>query len=122
MLSLLLGAVDADTGERMSAQDVEDEVLTLLLAGHETTTNALSWTFALLAANPQRARPAAGRGRRGVRPVGRRRPPLELTELPWTSACLDESMRLYPPAWLVLRHTDQPARIGNRPTCRPGRR
>jgi cytochrome P450 len=113
VLSLLLGAVDADTGERMSAQDVEDEVLTLLLAGHETTTNALSWAFALLAANPSardrlEAEVDAAYGE-AVRPT-----PLELTELPWTSACLDESMRLYPPAWLVLRHTDQSARIGTR--------
>jgi cytochrome P450 len=111
VLSLLLGAVDADTGERMSPQDVQDEVLTLLLAGHETTTNALSWTFALLAANP----PAQERLRAEVDSAyAAERPPsaLDLTELPWTAACIDESMRLYPPAWLVLRHTDQPARIG----------
>jgi cytochrome P450 len=111
VLSLLLEAVDADTGERMTDRDVEDEVLTLLLAGHETTTNALSWTFALLAVNPSaRARLLAevdaAYGDDG-QPHG-----LELTELPWTAAALDEAMRLYPPAWLILRHTDQPARIG----------
>jgi cytochrome P450 len=111
LLSLLLDAVDEDTGERMSAQDVEDEVLTLLLAGHETTTNALSWTFALLAANPAvRSRLVAEVD--AAYGLDRRPTPLELAELPWTSACLDESLRLYPPAWLVLRHTDQATRIG----------
>ena len=112
LLSLLLDAVDEETGERMSPQDVEDEVLTLLLAGHETTTNALSWTFALLARHPLAASrlhaevDAAYAG--DARPTG-----LELSQLPWTTACVDESMRLYPPAWLVLRHTDRPARIGS---------
>jgi cytochrome P450 len=111
LLSLLLGAVDEETGERMSATDVEDEVLTLLLAGHETTTNALSWTFALLATQPLaearlHAELDAAYGR-GSAPT-----PLELTQLPWAAACVDESMRLYPPAWLILRHTDHPARIG----------
>ena len=43
---------------------------------------------------------------------GRRPTGVELTGLPWTTACVDEAMRLYPPAWLILRHTDQPARIG----------
>jgi cytochrome P450 len=111
VLSLLLDTVDADTGERMSARDVEDEVLTLLVAGHETTTNALSWTFALLAAN----RPARERLRAEVDAVyagGAKPTSLQLAELPWTAACLDEAMRLYPPAWLILRHTDQPTRIG----------
>jgi cytochrome P450 len=112
LLSVLLQAIDEETGERMTQQDVQDEVLTLLLAGHETTTNALSWTFALLATHPaaqvrlqDEVDAAYGDGRR---PTG-----LALTELAWTSACLDEAMRLYPPAWLVLRHTDQPVRIGS---------
>jgi cytochrome P450 len=111
VLALLLGAVDAETGERMSAQDVQDEVLTLLLAGHETTTNALSWAFALLAAHPE----AEARLLAEVDTAyagGRLPTALELSALPWASACLDESMRLYPPAWLILRHTDQATRIG----------
>jgi cytochrome P450 len=110
VLSLLLEAVDAETGERMSADDVRDEVLTLLLAGHETTTNALSWTFALLAAHPEAERrlhaevdAAYAEGSPSAE---------QLTELAWVSACVDESMRLYPPAWLILRHTDTPAVIG----------
>jgi cytochrome P450 len=111
VLALLLDAVDAETGERMSAQDVQDEVLTLLLAGHETTTNALSWAFALLAAHPE----AEARLLAEVDTAyagGRLPTALELSALPWASACLDESMRLYPPAWLILRHTDQATRIG----------
>jgi cytochrome P450 len=112
LLSLLLGSVDEETGERMSAQDVEDEVLTLLLAGHETTTNALSWTFALLATQPLaesrlHAEVDAAYGGSDATPD-----PLALTQLPWVAACVDEAMRLYPPAWLILRHTDRPARVG----------
>jgi cytochrome P450 len=103
--------VDEDTGTRMSPQDVEDEVLTLLLAGHETTTNALSWTFAQLAANPVARERLVAEVDAAYGPGGRPTP-LELAQLPWTSACLDESMRLYPPAWLVLRHTDRATTIG----------
>jgi cytochrome P450 len=112
MLSLLLAAVDEETGSQMTARDVEDEVLTLLLAGHETTTNALSWTFALLAANPS----ARDRLVAEVAAAYCSEPPpspLDLTALPWTSACLDEAMRLYPPAWLILRHTDRATTIGS---------
>lgn len=112
MLSLLLDAVDEETGTQMTAQDVEDEVLTLILAGHETTTNALSWTFALLAANP-RARDRLVAEVDAAFGTGRRPTALELTALPWTSACLDEAMRLYPPAWLILRHTDRATTIGS---------
>jgi cytochrome P450 len=112
VLSLLLDAVDAETGERMSPQDVEDEVLTLLLAGHETTTNALSWAFALLAGQPlAELRLHAEVDAAYAGPAAPT--PLALTELPWMTACLDEALRLYPPAWLVLRHTDQPATLGS---------
>ena len=112
LLSLLLDGVDEETGLRMSPQDVEDEVLTLLLAGHETTTNALSWTFALLAANPG-ARDRLVAEVDAAHGLGGRATPLELAQLPWTAACLDESLRLYPPAWLVLRHTDRARTIGD---------
>ncbi len=111
VLSLLLGAVDPDTGERMTEQDVQDEVLTLLLAGHETTTNALSWAFALLAHHPG----AEARLRSELDEAYAADPaptPLEIAGRPWLTACLDESMRLYPPAWLILRHTDRAARLG----------
>jgi cytochrome P450 len=116
VLSLLLDALDEETGERMSAQDVEDEVLTLLLAGHETTTNALSWTFALLAANPS-ARQRLVREIDASYDDGAGPSALELTELPWTSACLDEAMRLYPPAWVMLSPAAACARTPVKPAA-----
>jgi cytochrome P450 len=112
LLSLLMGSIDEETGERMSAQDVEDEVLTLLLAGHETTTNALSWTFALLAVQPLAESRLHAEVDAAYDGSDATPDPLVLAGLPWVSACVDEAMRLYPPAWLILRHTDRPARVG----------
>ncbi len=112
MLSLLLGTVDEETGERMSGPDVEDEVLTLLLAGHETTTNALSWTFALLATQPLAESRLHAEVDAAYDGTGSEPDPLALAGLPWVGACVDEAMRLFPPAWLILRHTDRPTRVG----------
>ena len=53
LLGMPLGATDADTGERMNDAQLRDEVMTIMLAGHETTTNALSWVFVLLGQNPE---------------------------------------------------------------------
>jgi cytochrome P450 len=109
LLSVLMESVDADSGERMSGADLRDELLTLLLAGHETTTNALSWTFALLATDPvarQRLQTEVD-GAYSTAPSG-----ADLAALDWVSACLDESMRLYPPAWLITRHTDVATNLG----------
>jgi cytochrome P450 len=102
LLSLLLSARDADTGERMADSEIRDEALTLLLAGHETTANALTWTFHLLGSSPEV-------GERLVaeldQVVGQRRPTIDdLPRLPYASAVFSESMRLYPPVWTMGRH------------------
>jgi cytochrome P450 len=101
LLSLLLAARDEDTGEAMSDKQVRDEALTLILAGHETTANALAWTWYLLSQNPEveqklHAELAAVLD-------GRAPTVADLPNLRYTSMVIDESMRLYPPAWSVGR-------------------
>ena len=79
----------------MTDRQLRDEAMTIFLAGHETTANALSWTWLLLSRYPGAA--GAARGAR----AGARRPQPDLDDLPrlrFTKMVLDESMRLYPPA------------------------
>jgi cytochrome P450 len=101
LLAVLLQARDPQTGEGMGPRQVRDEVMTFLLAGHETTANALSWTLYLLARNPE----AESRLRAEIREaLGDRPPALEdLPRLEYTRRVLQESMRLCPPAWLLER-------------------
>jgi cytochrome P450 len=101
LVSMLLQAQDADTGERMTDRQVRDEAMTIFLAGHETTSNALTWTFYLLSQNPGAAR----RLRVELSAVlGGRVPTVEdLPSLPFNRQVIDESMRLYPPAWILSR-------------------
>jgi cytochrome P450 len=84
-----------------SDAELHDEVLTLLLAGHETTAASLAWTFVLLSRYPA----ARERLEREVDEVlGGREPRAEDVErLPWTKAVLEEAMRIYPPAWTIER-------------------
>jgi cytochrome P450 len=101
LLSLLLHARDADDGSRMSDRQVRDEVMTLFLAGHETTAVALSWTWYLLAQHPE----ADARLADELRTVLGGRPPTvaDLPALRYTEHVVTESMRLYPPAYGLSR-------------------
>jgi cytochrome P450 len=110
LLSMLLDAVDEETSQTMTPRQVRDEVLTLLLAGHETTANALVWTWYLLSQNPE----AADKLHHEVTSVlGERAPSgLELPRLPYTRMVVEESMRLYPPAWAVSRNAVGDDEIG----------
>jgi cytochrome P450 len=106
LLSLLIAATDADTGEPMTDQQIRDEVLTLLMAGHDTTANALAWALHLLGENPA----SAARLESEVDDVlGDRLPGFaDLPRLPWTRAVLNEAMRIYPPVWTVARRALAP--------------
>jgi cytochrome P450 len=110
LLSMLLAARDEETGEGMSDQQLRDEVLTLILAGHETTANALAWTFYLLSQNPE----AECKLGAEVREVlsGRAPTSADLANLNYTRMVIDESMRIYPPAWAVSRAATEDDEIG----------
>jgi cytochrome P450 len=100
LLGLLLSVRD-EAGEPLPLQRVRDEAATFMLAGHETTANALSWMWYLLAINHE----ARERMLAEVDEVlAERRPVLaDVEALPWTAACFLEAMRLFPPAWIIPR-------------------
>ncbi len=111
LLSMLLDARDADTGEAMTDREVRNEAITLLLAGHETTAVALAWTFALLAENPD----AEARLHAEVDALGGVPTFDSLARLPLTRQVFAESMRLRPPAWTVGREAARDTDLGGMP-------
>ena len=113
LLSLLLAAQDEETGVGMTDEQVKDEALTLLTAGHETVGAALSWTWYLLGQHPQVQEDLYDevRGK-----LGGRSPTLDdLPDLPLTRAVFEEALRLYPPAWGQPREAIQPDEINGFP-------
>lgn len=110
LLSMLLHAKDADTGESMSDRQLRDEVMTLFLAGHETTANALSWLFYLLS---KHALVTQKLFNELDSVLGRRTATLEdAPALTYTRQVIDEGLRLYPPAWLIGRQALRDDRVG----------
>jgi cytochrome P450 len=109
LLSMLLLAQD-DEGAGMSDRQLRNEVLTLILAGHETTANALSWTFYLLSQNPDVARKLEAEA---DTVLGARRPNLaDLKAMPYSEQVIKEAMRLYPPVWSVGRQNTVATTLG----------
>jgi cytochrome P450 len=101
LLSKLLQARDEETGQGMDDQQLRNQVITLLLAGYETTANALTWTWYLLAQNPKQAamlRDEAAHVLKGGSPTNE-----DLANLPYTRMVFEESLRLFPPAWVLGR-------------------
>lgn len=111
LLSMLLHATDTEgDGTGMSDQQLRDEAITLFIAGHETTANALTWTWLLLARSPDAERALHDEV---DRVLGDGLPTMdELTQLPMTRAIVAESMRLYPPAFVVGRRAMEPYSVG----------
>jgi cytochrome P450 len=101
LLSMLISARDAETNEVMTDRQLRDEVVTFLVAGHETTAVTLSWTWHLLAQHADVER----RLHTEVDAVLEGRMPTlaDLPELRYTRMVLEESMRLYPPVWGTMR-------------------
>jgi cytochrome P450 len=101
LLRMLLEAKDADTGESLSTRELRDEVVTLILAGHETTALLLSWGFTLLGKEPDAVR----RMRTEIQEVCGDRPPApeDLQKLTYTGWTVDEMLRLRAPVWAVAR-------------------
>ena len=109
LLSRLIVAFDDETGDEMN-QQLRDEAITMLGAGHETTANALIFIFDLLSRNPKayvRVREESLTGWSGDCPTIE-----ELKSLSYTTACIQESMRLNPPAWVFGRQAEGPDTIG----------
>lgn len=101
LLSMLLDARDERTGEAMNERQLRDEVATILLAGNETTANALSWTWYLLHKHPEVEHEFH---RELDQVLAGREPSLkDLKSLPYTEMIFQESMRLFPPAWAISR-------------------
>lgn len=102
LLSTLLRAQDEEgDGRVMTDEEIRDEILTIFLAGHETTANALGWTWYLLSQNPG----AEQALHRELDAVLGGRPPTsdDYSRLSYTQSVIAESMRLYPPAWVIGR-------------------
>ena len=108
LLGMLLDARDGDTDEAMTDKEVRDEVMTLLLAGHETTAVALAWTWVLLAQNPGAEAALHAEVDALAAPPGFD----DLDRLPYTRQVFAESMRLYPPAWSVGREAARDTELG----------
>lgn len=96
LLSALIAVQDADTGERMTDAQLRDEVITLLIAGHDTVGAALCWAFILLSQN-QRKREILNQQVRALK----NRYPIwsDIETMPYVKCVFDEALRLYPPAW-----------------------
>jgi cytochrome P450 len=110
LLSMFLSARDEETGERMTDPQLRDEVMTMLLAGHETTSLALSWTYFLLADKPGVEARMAEESNGVLR--GRRMTFEDVERLTYTRNVLQEALRLYPPAWGYSRQAMADDRIG----------
>lgn len=110
LLSLLLQARDPDSGAGMSDQQLRDEVMTIFLAGHETTALALTWTWYLLSLHPDARR----RLQAELAEVLGGRPPTyaDLPHLAYTRMVVDEALRLYPPAWSLVRWPAEDDAVG----------
>jgi cytochrome P450 len=108
LLAMLLAARDED-GSRMTDQQVRDEAMTLFLAGHETTANALSWALLLLSRNPE---VDARLGDEVASALGGRTPTLsDLPRLAYVEHVVTEALRLYPPAWALGREVHEPVEL-----------
>lgn len=110
LLTLLMAAEDEETGEQMDDQQLRDELMTIMLAGHETTAVALTWTFYLLAQHPD-VRQALSAELEDVL-NGRLPTVADIPQLPYTTMIIEETMRLYPPAYAMARYGNDADVIG----------
>ncbi len=106
LLSLLIRAQEEQGKDRLPDRQIRDEVVTLLIAGHETVATALTWSWYLLSQNPQQRLEFFSE----VDSVLNGSPPGTETfeQLPYTLNVFQEGLRLYPPAWLITRKALQP--------------
>jgi cytochrome P450 len=118
LLSMLLLAEDSEgSGERMTDLQLRDEAMTIFLAGHETSANALAWSWYLLAQHPE----VEAQFHHELDRIldGRIPQPGDVANLVFTAQIFAEALRLYPPLWAIGRRAVQECRIGDR-TILPG--
>ena len=110
LFDLMGAARDPETGEAFTDEQLGDQVATMILAGHETTATALFWSLYLLSLDPDTQEQVAAEVQGAT--VGGA---LDLDRLKFTRAVVDETMRLYPPAFLIARSAAAPDTIAGRP-------
>jgi cytochrome P450 len=108
--SVLLSATDADNGARMSDRQLRDEMMTLFLAGQDTTAHALTWTWYLLARHPDVEAQLLDELRRVL--AGRAPRATDLPKLPYTEMIIREAIRLFPPAPAFARQPIEDVTVG----------
>jgi cytochrome P450 len=110
LIADFLARRDPETGQGMSVEQLRNETITLLLAGHETTANALTWTWHLLAQHPDAAKRVRAEA---TAALGGRLPTADdLPKLAYTAMVLREALRLYPPIWIMERRVLEVDTIG----------
>jgi cytochrome P450 len=109
LLSMFLYAVD-ENGQRMDDELLRDEIITLLVAGHETAAHVLAWTWYLLSEYPEVEERLHAELDQIL--AGRTPTVADLSQLNYTRMVLEEAMRLYPPAWLLMRRAIEDDEIG----------
>ncbi len=110
LLSMLMQARDEADGSFMNDEQLRDEVATLIIAGHETTANALSWTWTLLSEHPQVETKLLAEL---TAVLGDRAPTMaDIANLPYTNMVIKEAMRLYPPVPMMIRRAARDCEIG----------
>jgi cytochrome P450 len=113
LFDLMVAARDPETGEAFSDEQLGDQVATMILAGHETTATALFWSLYLLALDPATQEELAAEAKAAAESIGEHGAP-DVEKLKFTRAVIDETMRLYPPAFLIARAASGPDTIAGR--------
>lgn len=110
LMAMFMEAMDEDTNEQMDDDQLKDELITLFLAGHETSAAGLTWAMAFLGSRPevvQNIREEADRIFTTGLPTYE-----QLWQMQYTKSVIDESLRLKPPVWSVARHSLVPVELG----------
>lgn len=110
LLDMFLSSLDEETGEKMSREDIRDEIMTVLMAGFETSSVALMWTWYLIGQHPEVEQKLHAEV---DRVLGDRMPVAEdFVQLTYTRQILQESMRLYPPVFTIPRQAASDVKMG----------
>ncbi|HXY75911.1 MAG TPA: cytochrome P450 [Steroidobacteraceae bacterium] len=112
-VAMLMGARDKETGAPMAERELIDEVMTLIVAGHETTASGLNWTWYLLATHPEAERRL--HAELDAAPDLAAPSLAEMEALAYTGQVINEALRLYPPGWLLSRRTIEADVLGGYP-------